>query len=62
MRCKHLRPNSGGCDAFPFEDGGIPWEITSGSDKHLGPLPGQKNDIVFEGGEPDQEEGLDDDN
>ncbi len=48
--CKHLRPLSGGCNAFPD---GIPFEmgIDYGHDK---PLPEQKNNIVFERGEPNQ--------
>jgi hypothetical protein len=32
------------CKAFPE---GIPDEILEGKDKHLKPLPGQKNGIVF---------------
>jgi len=61
MNCVHLRQNRGGCDAFPD---GIPWEITSGDNKHLIPLEGQGNDIVFEEGEPqeDLEEEDEDDN
>lgn len=47
LRCKHLRPSSGGCDAFP---GDIPDEITSGENPHSSPLPDQANDIVFEEG------------
>ena len=48
LECKHLRPIEGGCDAFPWEDGGIPDAITSGKNKHSKPLPDQKNKIVFE--------------
>ena len=33
------------CEAFP---GGIPDEIAYGGNKHLRPIPGQGNDIVFE--------------
>lgn len=44
--CKHFRPISGGCDAFP-ED--IPNEILI-SNEHSQPLPDQKNNIVFEAG------------
>jgi len=33
------------CDAFP---GGIPIEISYGNNPHSRPLPGQKNDIVYE--------------
>jgi len=32
------------CEAFP---GGIPEEIAYGGNRHLRPLPGQKNRIVF---------------
>lgn len=32
------------CNAFPR---GIPWEILSGKDMHLNPLPGQENEIVY---------------
>lgn len=35
------------CTAFPD---GIPDEIAYGPNKHSVPLPGQKNDIVFEEG------------
>lgn len=43
--CRHLRPISGGCDAFPD---GIPMEISDGGQPHREPLPGQKNKIVYE--------------
>jgi len=33
------------CEAFPNK---IPDEIAYGNNKHLKPLPNQKNDIVFE--------------
>lgn len=33
------------CDAFLK---GIPWEIKENGNKHATPLPGQKNNIVFE--------------
>lgn len=33
------------CDAFPD---GIPEQVTSGTNRHAVPLPGQKNDVVFE--------------
>lgn len=49
-RCKHLRILSGGCNAFPD---GIPFDMGVFID-HSKPLPGQKNDIVFEEGEPTQ--------
>lgn len=48
LTCKHLRTISGGCDAFP---GDIPDEIVGGWNKHRKPLPGQKNNIVYEEGE-----------
>lgn len=43
--CKHFDEIKGGCKAFPD---GIPDEITSGDNDHSEPLPGQKNNIVFE--------------
>jgi hypothetical protein len=57
-KCKHLTgiintdpfvTDSGyyACKAFP--DGkGIPQEIVLGDEKHLSPLPGQGNDIIYE--------------
>jgi hypothetical protein len=47
-KCKHLRPLSGRCNAFPRD-------ITYGSGvlfRHYKAQPGQKNTIVFEPGEP----------
>jgi hypothetical protein len=54
-KCKHLQgilqPDGtemsevSYCDAFPD---GIPNEIAYGNNKHLKPIKGQKNDIVFE--------------
>lgn len=53
-RCKHFIgvKNDGDetternyCEAFPDR---IPNEIAHGSNKHLKPLKGQKNDIVYE--------------
>jgi hypothetical protein len=35
------------CYAFPTYPG-IPAEIAYGEEKHLQPIPGQKNDIVYE--------------
>ena len=49
-RCKHLREISGGCAAFPEN---IPFGMGV-LFQHDKPLPDQKNDIVFEPGEPDQ--------
>lgn len=46
FKCKHDRPLSGGCDAFPE---GIPNEILF-RNKHSRPLKEQGNDIVFEPG------------
>lgn len=46
FKCKHLRPLSGGCAAFP-EDIPFGMGVLFQHDK---PLPGQKNDIVFEEG------------
>jgi len=42
--CKHLNRIDLSCKAF--ED--IPYEILSGENKHLVPLPNQGNTIVFE--------------
>ena len=50
FRCKHIRPLSGGCAAFPE---GIPFGMGVNF-KHSKPLPGQKNNIIFEEGEPNQ--------
>ena len=44
LRCKHLREDEGGCDAFP---GGIPDQILL-DNKHSKPLPEQDNKIIFE--------------
>ena len=43
-RCKHTNPFRVGCEAFPE---GIPDEILL-TNEHSIPLPGQKNNIVFE--------------
>jgi len=48
---QHFRIGEVGCDAFPMPDG-IPDEITSGENEHSKPLSYQKNNIVFEVGEP----------
>ena len=50
-KCKHLRPLSGGCAAFP-ED--IPYGMVV-LFQHYKPLPGQKNNIVFEPGDPEED-------
>ena len=50
IRCKHFRELSGGCDAFPD---GIPWIILE-TNKHNKPIPGQKNNIVFQRGLPNE--------
>ncbi|MEN8879068.1 MAG: hypothetical protein ABF311_02770 [Polaribacter sp.] len=49
FKCKHLRPLSVGCAAFP-EDIPFGMGVLFQHDK---PLPGQKNDIIFEEGDPD---------
>ena len=49
-RCKHLRPFTGGCAAFPDN---IPYGMGV-LFQHNKPLPEQENDIVFEAGEPEQ--------
>jgi|TARA_R110000803_G_scaffold87678_2_gene154563 hypothetical protein len=48
--CKHLKPISGGCAAFPEN---IPFGMGV-LFQHNKPLPGQINDIVFERGEPNE--------
>ena len=48
-KCKHLRPFSGGCAAFPDD---IPYGMGV-LFRHDQPLPEQKNDIVFEEGDPE---------
>lgn len=50
-KCKHNRPISGGCDAFK---GGIP-DIILLNNKHNNPLPEQKNKIVFEEGQSEED-------
>jgi hypothetical protein len=47
-KCKHFKPVQGGCTAFP---GGIPDSILF-SNSHSKPTKGQKNQIVFEPGNP----------
>ena len=51
FKCKHENWFSTGCAAFPE---GIPDEILL-SNKHSEPLPGQKNNLVFEEGKSDDE-------
>lgn len=52
--CKHLRKLSGGCAAFPE---GIPASIVeTGESSHSKPLPNQKNKIVFEKYENEDEQ------
>lgn len=43
--CKHFNQETSKCPAFK---GDIPDEIIFNDNKHTKPLPGQKNDIVFE--------------
>ena len=43
--CRHSLITHYTCLAFPD---GIPEEILKGENRHSKPLPGQKNDIVFE--------------
>jgi hypothetical protein len=52
FKCKHRRPYSGGCNAFPID---IPNEIIF-KNKHNKPIKGQKNNIVFEEGESLEEQ------
>lgn len=50
FKCKHFRPVKGGCKAFPD---GIPDSILQ-SNSHSKPIKGQKNEVVFEKGNPMQ--------
>ena len=50
-KCKHFKPISGGCSAFKE---GIP-EIILLDNKHDAPLPDQKNKIVFEEGQSEED-------
>ena len=55
-RCKHWMSDNRGwgkCSAFPK---GIPEKILLNKKKHIKPLPDQKNDIVFEPIEADEDE------
>lgn len=49
-KCKHFKPISGGCEAFDE----IP-EIVIMDNKHDAPLPDQKNKIVFEEGQSEED-------
>lgn len=51
--CKHFNRADGGCAAFPD---GIPDEITGGENEHSEPLPGQKNNIVYQEAKPSDEQ------
>jgi len=51
LKCKHYKPISGGCNAFK-ED--IPNKIIE-NNLHDKPLEDQKNDIVFEEGESEEQ-------
>lgn len=48
FKCEHLRPMLGGCAAFPDD---IPFGMGI-LFQHYKPLPGEKNNIVFEACEP----------
>lgn len=50
-KCKHFKPISGGCNAFKDD---IP-EIIIHTNKHNEPLPDQKNKIVFEEGQSEED-------
>tara|TARA_R110001606_G_C15234854_1_gene635519 strand:- start:44 stop:232 length:189 start_codon:yes stop_codon:yes gene_type:complete len=49
-RCINCRNYLGDLSCMAFDE--IPDEILSGKNEHNKPLPNQKNDIVFESGEP----------
>ena len=55
FRCKHYRPVSGGCNAF---DGDIP-NVIALTNKHNKPLQEQKNKIVFEEGQSEEDKSFD---
>lgn len=50
-KCKHFKPISGGCSAFKDN---IPESIIL-NNKHDKPLPEQKNKIVFEKGQSEED-------
>jgi hypothetical protein len=52
FKCIHIRPYSGGCNAFPD---GIPDQIIF-KNKHNKPTKEQANNIVFEEGESLEEQ------
>ena len=47
--CKHYYRDTPGFSCLAFDV--IPREILSGKNMHTKPLPGQKNNVVFEPGE-----------
>lgn len=49
-KCKHFKPISGGCEAFNE----IPKDVIR-TNKHDTPLPDQKNKIVFEEGQSEED-------
>jgi hypothetical protein len=44
--CRHYIGETSRCPAFGYNP--IPWAIFFGADKHLKPVKGQRNNIVFE--------------
>ena len=51
LRCRYLRPLTGGCAAYPE---GIPMEIAEGEVQHDTVFDGQEGVFVFEPGTPDE--------
>lgn len=49
--CKHLKPFSGGCQAYPD---GVPFKFSNNEEIHDKPQPKQVGVFVFEEGEPDE--------
>lgn len=49
--CKHLRPFTGGCDAYPD---GIPYKYSSDQEAHTTVQRDQEGTAVFEMGVPEQ--------
>lgn len=46
--CRHWKPGTATCDAFPKDPPGIPMSVWSGANRHTSKLSYQHNTIVFE--------------
>lgn len=51
QNCKHLRPLTGGCDAYPD---GVPYRYSSDQEVHDTIQKDQEGKAVLEPGEPEQ--------